>query len=59
MKSIRDTICLYKVDWEGNYVNRFKLTPRVLHIAVDEENHKIYGINEAYQSNSLFIYDMN
>lgn len=59
MEPTRDYIFLYKIDWEGNYIEGIKLTPRVLHIAVDEQNHKIYGVNEAYEKNSLFVYNMN
>lgn len=57
-KKKRDYIWLYKTDWEGHFINRMKLKPRVLHIAVDEVNQKIYGINEAYESKSLFVYNL-
>jgi hypothetical protein len=46
-------------DWEGNFIKRLKLTPRVLYVTVDVENHKIYGINEVNESGSVFVYDLD
>jgi hypothetical protein len=49
-------ILLYKMDWEGKYINEYKLIPRVFNISVDEQNQKIYGLQLC--NNSIVVFDL-
>jgi hypothetical protein len=57
-REIIDTVSLIKTSWEDKdgTPEIFKLTPRVLKIAVDEENKKVYGIQMC--SSNIYIYDL-
>lgn len=54
-----DSIILYRTDWQGKDIKRIKLVPKVLQIAVDEKDSKIYGVNSEYKESSLFVFDLN
>ena len=57
-KEIRDTVSLIKSTWEDQGIppKIFKMTPRVMKMAVDEENQKIYGIQ--LFSSDIYIFDL-
>lgn len=56
---IKDTVSLIKTSWEdlGTPPEIFKITPKILKMAVDEENNKLFGI-ELFTS-SIYVYEMN
>lgn len=55
---IIDTVSLIRATWEdnGNLPDRFKLTPKIGKIAVDESNKKIYGTN--FLSEYIYIFSL-
>ena len=59
MKQSGDSIMLYRTNWDGKFIDKMKLSPRVLKIAVDEQSNTIYGINPAYESKFLYLYKNN
>jgi hypothetical protein len=56
--TILDTVSLIKSSWEDKGIppETYKLTPRVMKMAVDEENRKIYGIQ--LFGSDIYIYDL-